>query len=97
MKEKSPTDLTDLHRFSSLHATVLTMIHKQRLREESKICENLWDLWENKKLREESKICENLWDLWENEKLREESKIRSIRSIRVQESGTAQRPLNIQH
>ena len=76
MKEKSPTDLTDLHRFSSLQAMVLTMIHKQRL-------------------REESKICENLWDLWENETLREESKIRSIRVIRVQESGTAQRPLNI--
>ena len=29
------------------------------------------------------------------QKLREESKIRSIREIRVQESGTAQRPLNI--
>ena len=29
--------------------------------------------------------------------LREESKIRSIREIRVQESGTAQRPFNIQH
>ena len=29
--------------------------------------------------------------------LREESKIRSIREIRVQESGTAQRPLNIQN
>ena len=26
-----------------------------------------------------------------------ESKIRSIREIRVQESGTAQRPLNINH
>ena len=78
MKEKSPTDLTDLHRYSSLHATVLTMIHKQ-------------------KLREESKICENLCNLWENENLREESKIRSIREIRVQKSGTAQRPLNTQH
>ena len=33
--------------------------------------------------------------VWENETLREESKIRSIREIRVQESGTAQRPLNI--
>lgn len=31
------------------------------------------------------------------QKLRKESKIRSIREIRVQESGTAQRPLNIQH
>ena len=77
IQKESPTDLTDLHRFSSLQATVLTKAHSKN----SEGVENLW-----KSVRSVGK-----------QKLREESKIRSIREIRVQESGTAQRPLNINY
>ena len=54
-------------------------------------------------LRLTAKTPRGVKNLWKSvrsvgkQKLREESKIRSIREIRVQESGTAQRPLNINH
>lgn len=74
IQKESPTDLTDLHRFSSLQATVLTKAHSKDSARSQKSVRSVG-----------------------KQNLREESKIRSIREIRVQESGTAQRPFNIQH
>ena len=74
IQKESPTDLTDLHRFSSLQATVLTKAHSKDSARSQKSVRSVG-----------------------KQNLREESKIRSIREIRVQESGTAQRPLNINH
>lgn len=74
IQKESPTDLTDLHRFSSLQATVLTKAHSKDSARSQKSVLSVG-----------------------KQNLREESKIRSIREIRVQESGTAQRPLNINH